>query len=154
MRAPQALARRTSAAECTRPPASAAGQRSPNAAGAGGPLSAAGPQRTRDSSACQALAGDGDDGGWGAGGSGGDDGPSAGGGAEGPDGEGDDSVLSLVQVWRGSVSLWCPSGFTWTTLASQLCWAVGHVGAGQPPFCAAVSVRTRVRAGPKRTATL
>ena len=102
MRASQALARRTSAAECLRPPAPAAGQWSSIAAGVGGPLSAAGPARPRDSSASQALAGDGDDGGWGAGGSGGgDDGPSGGGGAEGPDGEGDDSVLSLVQVWHG-----------------------------------------------------
>ena len=155
VRAPQALARRTSAAECLRPPALAAGQRSPSTAGVGGALSAAGPVRPRDSSASQALAGDGDDGGWGAGGSGGDGGPSGGGGAEGPDdGEGDDSVLSLVQVWRGSTSSWCSAGSTHgracqsTVLRSWTRWG------WSTPFCAAAIVRTEVAAGPKRTATL
>ena len=133
VRASQALARRTSAAEGVRPPAPAAGQRSSIAAGGGGPLSAAGPATPRNSSAWQALAGDGDDGGWGAGGSGGDDGRSGGGGAEGPDGEDDDSVLSLVQVWHGSVSLWCSVGQGGPCLQVSYAGQSALVGLVKPP---------------------
>ena len=134
VRAPQALARRTSAAECLRPPAPAAGQRSSFAAGVGGPLSAAEPPRPRVSSACQALAGDGDDGGWGAGGSGGDDGPSGGGGAEGPDGEGDDSVLSLVQVPHSLCPRGILLGLCGPCLRVNCAGQLDLVGLVNPPF--------------------
>ena len=136
LRALQALARCSSAAERMRPPTPVAGQRSPVAAGVAGPLSAARPPRPRESGACQASAGDGDDGGWGGGGSGGDDNPSGGGDSEGPDGEGDDSVMSLLQVRRGSASLWASARARQACCAGQLCCGDGR---WSTPLCAAAT---------------